>query len=245
MREDYKEDNATKMKFVSFFTITIIVLSLCASAIGEIDYQHLKIQMVERQIRARGVRDKKVLSAMMKVPRHEFVPEKYINRAYGDYPLPIGEGQTISQPYIVAIMTELLELKEGDKVLEIGTGSGYQAAILGEITREVYTIEIIGKLAGKAKNTLLSQNYDYIKTKVGDGYFGWEEYAPFDAIIVTAAPSHIPPPLKKQLKDGGRMIIPVGMPGAYQTLWQVRKSGEKFEMNNVMGVSFVPFTRAR
>jgi protein-L-isoaspartate(D-aspartate) O-methyltransferase len=182
---------------------------------------------------------------MMKVPRHEFVPEKYINRAYGDYPLPIGEGQTISQPYIVAIMTELLELKEGDKVLEIGTGSGYQAAILGEITREVYTIEIIGKLAGKAKNTLLSQNYDYIKTKVGDGYFGWEEYAPFDAIIVTAAPSHIPPPLKKQLKDGGRMIIPVGMPGAYQTLWQVRKSGEKFEMNNVMGVSFVPFTRAR
>jgi len=213
--------------------------------IEELGYQQSRIQMVERQIRGRGVNDEKVLKAMMEVPRHRFVPKKYLSRAYGDYPLPIGEGQTISQPYIVAAMTELLELREGDKVLEIGTGSGYQAAILGEITREVYTIEIIEKLAKKAKSTLHSQNYDYVKTKVGDGYFGWEEYAPFDAIMVTAAPAHIPPPLMKQLKDGGRMVIPVGMPGAYQTLWQVRKSGEKFEMNNIMGVSFVPFTRAR
>ncbi len=245
MRKDYKEDNAAKMKFVSLCTLMTVVFSLCESAIGEIDYQHLRIQMVERQIRARGVKDKKVLSAMMKVPRHKFVLEKYLKKAYGDYPLPIGEGQTISQPYIVAVMTELLELKEGDKVLEIGTGSGYQAAILGEITKEVYTIEIIPELAKRAKKTLLSQSYDYIKIKAGDGYFGWEEYAPFDAIIVTAAPAHIPPPLKKQLKDGGRIVIPVGMPGAYQTLWRVRKSGEKLEMNNIMGVSFVPFTRAR
>ena len=212
--------------------------------IEEVEYQQSRTQMVEKQIRARGVNDEKVLKAMRKVPRHKFVLKKYLSRAYGDYPLPIGEGQTISQPYIVAVMTELLELREGDKILEIGTGSGYQAAILGEITREVYTIEIIEKLAKRAKDTLLSQNYDYIKTKVGDGYFGWEEYAPFDAIIVTAAPAHIPPPLMKQLKDGGRMVIPVGIPGAYQTLWQVRKSAGKFEMNNIMGVGFVPFTRA-
>ena len=236
---------------ITLYTLLIIVSGICGTASAEIDYQQLRTQMVENQIRARGVVDKKVLSAMMKVPRHKFIPkryiisERYIKRAYGDYPLSIGEGQTISQPYIVAIMTELLELKDGDKVLEIGTGSGYQSAILGEIVREVYTIEIIEKLAERAKNTLLSQNYDYIKTKAGDGYYGWEEYAPFDAIIVTAAPSHIPPPLIKQLKDGGRMVIPVGMPGAYQTLWQVRKCGEKLEMNNVMGVRFVPFTGDR
>ncbi len=181
---------------------------------------------------------------MQKVPRHRFVPPRYTNRAYGDYPLPIGEGQTISQPYIVAAMTELLKIREGDRVLEIGTGSGYQAAILAEITREVYTIEIIQKLAAKAKETLLSEDYDYVKTKVGDGYFGWEEYAPVDAIIVTAAPAHIPSPLLKPLKAGGRMVIPVGTPGAYQTLWQITKHGDKLEMNNVMGVSFVPFTRA-
>ena len=232
-------------QFLKLCFSMIVMLSLSGNAIGEIDYQQLRTEMVETQIRARGVKDKKVLEAMMKVPRHRFVPEKYLRRAYGDYPLPIGEGQTISQPYVVAAMTELLDLKEGDKVLEIGTGSGYQAAILGEITREVYTIEIIDKLARRAKKTLLSQNYDYIVTKVGDGYFGWEEHAPFDAIIVTAAPAHIPPPLKKQLKDGGRMVIPVGMPGAYQTLWQVKKAGETFKMNNIMGVAFVPFKRAR
>ncbi len=200
--------------------------------------------MVEKQIRARGVKNKAVLEAMMNVPRHKFVLPRYVGKAYGDYPLPIGEGQTISQPYIVAIMTELLGIKEGDKVLEIGTGSGYQAAVLAEITKNVYTVEIIEELAGKAKKTILAQGYDYVKTKVGDGYFGWEEYAPFDAIIVTAAPALIPPPLKKQLKDGGTMIIPVGMPGAYQTMWQVRKYGDRFEMKNIMGVIFVPFIRA-
>ena len=222
----------------------VTVSSICADAQGQTDYTHLRSQMVKRQIRIRGVKDKPVLRAMQKVQRHRFVPPRYTNRAYGDYPLPIGEGQTISQPYIVAAMTELLRIREGDRVLEIGTGSGYQAAILAEITREVYTIEIIQKLAAKAKETLLGEDYDYIKAKVGDGYFGWEEYAPFDAIIVTAAPAHIPPPLLKQLKDGGRMVIPVGTPGAYQTLWQITKHGDKLEMNNVMGVSFVPFTRA-
>lgn len=231
------------MKFPGIFIVMAAMVNICASADSNTDYRRLRTEMVERQIRTRGVKDKRVLKAMGKVPRHKFIPGRYTKKAYGDYPLPIGEGQTISQPYIVAAMTELLKLKEGDKVLEIGTGSGYQAAILGEITREVYTVEIIEKLAKNAKETLHNLNYDYIKTKTGDGYFGWEEYAPFDAIIVTAAPSHIPPPLKKQLKDGGRIVIPVGMPGAYQTLWQVIKRGDKFEMNNVMGVRFVPFTR--
>ena len=235
--------------YLSTWKIILIVIavmaSICTTADSKTDYQHLRVEMVERQIRARGVKDERVLKAMEKVPRHKFIPGRYIKKAYGDYPLPIGEGQTISQPYIVAAMTELLKLKEGDKVLEIGTGSGYQAAILGEITREVYTIEIIEKLAKNAKETLHNLNYGYIKTKAGDGYFGWKEYAPFDAIIVTAAPSHIPPPLKKQLKDGGRIVIPVGMPGAYQTLWQITKHGDKFEMNNVMGVRFVPFTGIR
>ena len=144
---------------------------------------------------------------------------------------------------MVAVMTELLEIKEGDRVLEIGTGSGYQAAVLGEITKDVCTIEIIEVLAERAKKTLIEQGYDYVKTKIGDGYFGWEEYAPFDAIIVTAAiPTHIPPPLRKQLKDGGRMVIPIGPAGLYQTLWKVTKRGEKFEMRSVMGVRFVPFT---
>ena len=225
-------------------TCIVTVFGICADAQSQTDYAHFRSQMVERQIRARGVKDKLVIRAMQKVPRHRFVPPRYSHRAYGDYPLPIGEGQTISQPYIVAAMTELLRIGERDRVLEIGTGSGYQAAILAEITREVYTIEIIQKLAAKAKEILLSEDYDYVKTKVGDGYFGWEEYAPFDAIIVTAAPAHIPSPLLKQLKDGGRMVIPVGTAGAPQALWQVIKDGDGFQMNNVMGVSFVPFTGA-
>ena len=261
MREHYKQDNEAQMTNFPFPStgrindqviskclcnlpiILATLLAICINAHSQTDYQHLRIQMVRNQIRARGVKDERVLKAMQKVPRHKFVLQKYINRAYCDYPLPIGQGQTISQPYIVAAMTELLQLKEGDKVLEIGTGSGYQAAVLGEITREVYTIEIIEKLAKRAKETLLNLNYHYVKAKVGDGYFGWQEHAPFDAIIVTAAPSHIPPPLKRQLKDGGRMVIPIGPPGAYQTLWQVTKRGEKFDMENVMGVRFVPFVR--
>ncbi len=215
-----------------------------ASATPKVDYKSLRAEMVEKQIRARGVKDKAVLEAMMKVPRHKFVLPRYVGRAYGDHPLPIGEGQTISQPYIVAVMTEFLGIKEGDKVLEIGTGSGYQAAVLAEITKNVYTVEIVEVLAGKAKTTLLAQGYDYVKTKVGDGYFGWEEYAPFDAIIVTASPALIPSPLKKQLKDGGTMVIPVGGAGAPQTLWQLRKHGDRFEMKNIMRVIFVPFIRA-
>ncbi|MBN1994594.1 MAG: protein-L-isoaspartate(D-aspartate) O-methyltransferase [Anaerolineae bacterium] len=199
--------------------------------------------MVEYQIRRRDVSDEAVLAAMLKVPRHEFVPDDYKARAYEDHPLPIGYGQTISQPYIVAVMTELLELQPSDKVLEIGTGSGYQAAILAEITNEVYTIEIIPELAARAQETFERLGYEQIMAKQADGYWGWEEYAPFEAIIVTAAPDHVPQPLINQLADGGKMVIPVGPPGGYQSLWLIERQGEEILRTNWGGVRFVPFTR--
>lgn len=198
--------------------------------------------MVDRQIRQRGVTDQDVLEAMERVPRHEFVPSEYQSQAYADRPLPIGHGQTISQPYIVALMTELLELKNTDRVLEIGTGSGYQAAILAEIVGEVYTVEIIEALALPAKERLARLGYENVHVLHADGYFGWEEHAPYDAIIVTAAPDHIPQPLVQQLKDGAKLVIPVGPPGGYQTLWQVARIGEEVQKRNVTGVLFVPLT---
>ena len=200
------------------------------------------MEMVDAQIRRRGVTDQDVLDAMEAVPRHEFVPERYADQAYEDHPLPIGHGQTISQPYIVALMTELLELKTSDRVLEIGTGSGYQAAILAEIVAEVYTIEIVEPLALEAEQRLRRLAYPNIHTLHADGYFGWEEHAPFDAIIVTAAPDHIPQPLVQQLRDGGKLVIPVGPPGGYQTLWEVSKEGGEIIKRNVTGVLFVPLT---
>jgi protein-L-isoaspartate(D-aspartate) O-methyltransferase len=201
-----------------------------------------RMSMVDHQIRRRGVTDQDVLEAMERVPRHEFVPDEYKAQAYADRPLPIGYGQTISQPYIVALMTELLQLKNTDRVLEIGTGSGYQAAILAEVVAEVYTVEIIEALAVEAKARLERLGYANIHTLHADGYYGWEEHAPYDAIIVTAAPDHIPQPLVQQLKDGARLVIPVGPPGGYQTLWQVSKSGEEVIKRNVTGVLFVPLT---
>ncbi len=201
--------------------------------------------MVDDQIRARGVSDEEVLRALETVPRHEFVPDEWSVRAYEDHPLPIGSGQTISQPYIVAAMTELAQIKRGDRVLEVGTGSGYQAAILAMLTNQVYSVEIIPALAESAAARLARLGYGDIKTKQGDGYFGWEEHAPFDTILVTAASDHIPPPLVAQLKDGGRMIIPVGPPGGYQTLWRVNKRGDKTVAENIMGVLFVPLTRGK
>jgi len=200
--------------------------------------------MVIETIERRGITDADVLQAMRAVPRHLFVPENERNYAYGDYPLPIGYGQTISQPYIVALMTELLELKEGDKVLEIGTGSGYQAAVLAHIPGvEVYTIEIIPKLAESAHGKLKGLGYPQVNCKQGDGYYGWPAHSPFDAIIVTAAPDHVPQPLADQLADGGRMVVPIGPPGGYQTLWKfVKQPDGELQAFNMGGVAFVPFT---
>lgn len=191
------------------------------------------------------VRDAAVLEAMRTVPRHAFVPRHQRRRAYTDSPLPIGHGQTISQPYIVAIMTELLALTPEAKVLEIGTGSGYQAAVLAHITPHVYTVEIIKPLAERAAETLREQGYTQIQTRCGDGYYGWKEHAPYDAIIVTCAAGHLPPPLWEQLKPGGRIVIPIGGPHEVQRLIVVTKDQKgKRHSTSVMPVRFVPLTRA-
>lgn len=199
--------------------------------------------MVEQQIARRGVLDEGVLRAMRAVPRHLFIPDQFSLEAYEDHPLPIGYGQTISQPYVVAYMTELLELEAGDRVLEIGTGSGYQAAVLAEITPEVYTVEIIEPLGEQAKLRFEELDYEFVSVKVDDGYYGWEEYAPFDAIIVTAAAGHIPPPLVKQLKPGGRIVIPLGQPYSIQILMLVLKGrDDTVTTRQLMPVRFVPMT---
>lgn len=203
------------------------------------DFQKRRENMVFTQIKARGVHDKKVLDAMLKVERHRFVPEEYIEEAYEDHPLPVGEGQTISQPYIVAYMTEVLDLDKASRVLEVGTGSGYQAAVLAEICDSVYSIEIFSSLADKAKKTLESLNYTNVFIKTGDGYKGWKEHSPFDAIIVTCAPSHIPDPLQEQLAEGGRMIIPVGEHYS-QELVLLEKVNGKLKQKYVLPVRFVP-----
>jgi protein-L-isoaspartate(D-aspartate) O-methyltransferase len=200
--------------------------------------------MVKVQLQGRDITDERVLAAMGRVPRHEFVPADVQDYAYEDHPVPIGFGQTISQPYIVALMTQLVNPQPGKKVLEIGTGSGYQAAVLAELTDQVYSIEIIPELAGRAEATLKRLGYDNIVTKQADGYWGWEEQAPFDAILVTAAPDHVPQPLVNQLAEGGKMVIPVGPPGGYQSLWILERHGEKITATNWGGVSFVPFRRA-
>lgn len=203
-------------------------------------YAQKRQVMVENDIRARGIKDKKVLEVMGRIPRHLFVDEHLRNRAYADYPLPIGEGQTISQPYVVALMTEALRLKPTDRVLEIGTGSGYQAAVLAEIVQEVYTIEIRKGLAEKAEKKLKELGYKNIKVKYADGYFGWEEYAPFDAIMITAAANHIPPPLVKQLKEGGRLILPLGSTVYYQMLTLATKKKGELNVEQMGPVAFVP-----
>ena len=207
-------------------------------------YTTQREEMVVKTIKNRGVQDEDVLRAMEEVPRHLFVPEDQRSQAYGDYPLPIGFGQTISQPYIVAVMTELLEPEEGDRILEVGTGSGYQAAVLAELPGvEVYTVEIVPELAKRAKDTLADLGYDNMHCKEGDGYYGWPEYAPFDGIIVTAAPDHVPQPLREQLAVGGHMVIPIGPRGGYQTLWQfVKQPDGEMKAYNQGGVAFVPFT---
>ena len=208
------------------------------------DYTKLRNEMVKTQIGNRGVKDSATLAALRKVPRHSFVPTDQVANAYEDRPLAIGYGQTISQPYIVGYMTEIIKPKAGQKVLEIGTGSGYQAAVLAEIVSKVYTIEIVEELGKQATIRLKNLGYKNIETKTADGYHGWKEHAPFDAIVVTAAAEFIPPPLKEQLKDGGRMIIPVGSPYMTQQLMLIEKTGKSYRTTSKMPVRFVPFKRS-
>ncbi len=225
--------------------ILIFLLSFISGwkAFPQDNYFKIRQDMVKYQIQDRGVTNKSVLDAMKKVKRHEFVLKKYLNDAYNDHPLPIDYGQTISQPYIVALMTDLADVKPGEKALEIGTGSGYQAAILAEITDSVYTIEIITELIEFAKNNLESAGYKNVNLKNADGYFGWEEKGPFDAIVVTAAAEHVPPPLIAQLNEGGKMVIPVGHPYQVQNLMLIEKKKGKIISKNISPVRFVPFTR--
>jgi len=203
-------------------------------------YQEKRERMVTEQIEARGVKDKKVLEAMRKVPRHKFVSDEYKPYAYQDSPLPLKCGQTISQPYIVGLMSELLKPKKGDKILEVGTGSGYQAAVLSLIVKKVYTIEIFEKLGTSAKKRLKDLGYNNVEVKIADGYYGWKENAPFDCIIVTCAAGYVPPPLLEQLKEGGRMCIPVGAPFLVQTLMLIEKKEGKIISHSICPVRFVP-----
>ena len=206
------------------------------------DIKNARHHMVQTTIKERGISDPRVLAAMQAVPRHRFVPDNLLTAAYADQPLPIGEGQTISQPYVVALMTEILGLTRNQRVLEIGTGSGYQAAVLAEMVSPVYTIEIKKKLFDQASKTLKLLGYDNVNIRHSDGYFGWPEAAPFDAIMITAAIDHIPPPLLKQLKDGGRLTLPLGNPFSYQNLVLVTKKGDDLIVKQITGVLFVPMT---
>jgi protein-L-isoaspartate(D-aspartate) O-methyltransferase len=229
--------------------VALLVIGACTQSPGSASagpaeddaYAQERLQMVRRQIEARGVSDPHVLEAMRKVPRHRFVPQSQRRHAYDDRPLPIGEGQTISQPYIVALMTELARVKPGDTVLEVGTGSGYQAAVLAAMGVRVYSIEIVEPLAKRAKDILGELGYgDRVQVRHGDGYAGWPEHAPFDAILVTAAPPKIPEPLEQQLEVGGRLVIPVGK--YFQSLLRITRTEDGLRQESIIPVRFVPMT---
>ncbi len=229
--------------FILNFSGLALAQDAVTSASRQIDFKTLRDKMVSEQIGARGVKDRRVLEVMRKIERHRFVSSAIAHLAYADTPLPIGEGQTISQPYIVALMTELAQLKDTDRVLEIGTGSGYQAAIMAELSKEVYTIDILPGLAKRAEILLKDLGYKNIRVKCGDGYQGWPEFAPFDAIIVTCAPRDVPSALVEQLAEGGRLVIPVGT--LYQELKLLVKTSGKLEEKDIIPVSFVPMIRKR
>ncbi len=234
-----KERNFYKLIFALTIIFSTAFFSFCED---DEFYARKRAEMVLRQLITRDIKDRQVLEVMGSVPRHLFVSSSLRRQAYVDSPLPIDEGQTISQPYIVALMTQHLKLKSGEKVLEIGTGSGYQAAVLAHFTDKVYSIEIRENLAKKAAETLNTLDYNQVQVKWGDGYFGWEEHAPFDAIIVTCAANHIPPPLLKQLKEGGRLIIPLGSTLYFQTLTLITKKKGKPKVKQILDVRFVPMT---
>jgi protein-L-isoaspartate(D-aspartate) O-methyltransferase len=234
-----------KIKVVVLLGVLMFLGTTAAAARAQAaeDYRADREAMVVLQLKQRGIADPRVLAAMGRVPRHRFVPAGMASMAYGDYPLPIGEGQTISQPYIVALMTEWAQLQAGDKVLEVGTGSGYQAAVLSEITPEVFSIEIRPDLAQKAAARLQSLGYGKVRVKSGDGYLGWPEAAPFAAILVTAAAPRVPPALAEQLKEGGRLVIPLGDPGGSQTLVRLRRVQGQLKEEASLPVRFVPLVR--
>jgi len=237
------------MKYLKNYKSAIILLLIFSylpvySFVRQKDeYKQLREEMVQRQLVKRGITDSSVLEAMRTVPRHLFVLKAYRHLAYADHPLPIEAQQTISQPYIVAKMTQSIDIKKGEKVLEIGTGSGYQAAVLAHLTNNVYTIEIIGKLAKKARETLKKLGYNKIHVKWGDGHAGWKEEAPFDAIIITCASPQVPPRLFEQLKEGGRIILPLGNPLTSQTLTIITKVNGKPVTKRILAVRFVPMTK--
>jgi len=224
--------------FVLFFTFFADADTVSDSP----EFKKARNQLVETHIKAKGITDANVLAAMQAVTRHSFVPSDLLSVAYADRPLPIGEGQTISQPYVVALMTEILQLAKDHRVLEIGTGSGYQAAVLAQVVNTVYSIEIKEKLYHRASKTLKFLGYHNVKTRHADGYFGWPQAAPFDAVMITAAIDHIPPALLKQLKDGGRLVLPLGNPFSYQNLVLVTKQGDDLTVKQITGVLFVPMT---
>jgi protein-L-isoaspartate(D-aspartate) O-methyltransferase len=234
-----KEYNFYKLIFTLTMIFSAAFFSFCED---DEFYTRKRTEMVRRQLMTRDITDRQVLEVMGKVPRHLFVSSSLRRQAYVDSALPIDEGQTISQPYIVALMTQHLKLKGGEKVLEVGTGSGYQAAVLANLTDKVYSLEIRENLAKKAAETLSTLDYNQVQVKWSDGYFGWEEHAPFDAIIITCAANHVPPPLLKQLKEGGRLILPLGSTLYFQTLTLITKKKGKPKVKQILGVNFVPMT---
>lgn len=232
----------TSRTALTALTLALTLVTTCTSAGDTEEYESKRQTMVQTQIQARGIGDSLVLAAMRCVPRHEFVPEEHRNQAYEDHPLPIGEGQTISQPYVVAFMTEALGLDSTSKVLEVGTGSGYQAAVLAQICDSVYTIEIFGSLGTHADTLLQRLGYGNVAVRIGDGYKGWPEAAPFDGIIVTCAPTHVPQPLQEQLAEGGRMITPVGERFTQRLVLLTKRNGE-LARDEVLPVRFVPMLK--
>lgn len=229
------------MKISPFILLCVAFLF----AFQEDPFRNEREEMVSQTIERRGVASEMVLKSMRKVKRHLFVPENVVANAYEDRPLPIGYGQTISQPFIVAYMTEIINPKPQHKVLEIGTGSGYQAAVLAEVVKAVYSIEIIPDLGNAASTRLQKMGYNNVNVKIADGYFGWPEHGPYDAIVVTAAAEFVPPPLIEQLREGGKIVIPIGAPFMNQNLMLIEKNGKKITTKNLMPVAFVPFTRKK
>ena len=234
------------LRFASLITLVMLGCSRRETSAAQESYEQLRQIMVDRQLISRGIKDRRVVDALRKVPRHLFVPEEFRGMAYEDHPLPIGLDQTISQPYIVALMTELARVRENHTVLEIGTGSGYQAAVLSVLCEKVYTIEYLASLGETAKQRLAELGYSNVEVKIGDGYQGWPEKQPFDAILVTAASEEVPPALIEQLKPGGRLVIPVGRQGEPQILQVVEKDSKgRVTPKDTIPVRFVPLVKGR